>query len=275
MTNELPDNLDEIEVPVDEVEPDEVIEEEEEAAPEEVVVDELAELRAQVAKLQNVEGLANDLRRSAGRIQALETRLQQDSSDKVKLNEEISQQFSGVNELLGSVVANIDDTAIDPATKARVLQAYEASKRQAETASLRKQATADALAAVKAQFPELNQESQTQTVDAQLAQKAASLEPRVVGIFDAFGANPDDPEHSELWTNAATMIREGKSEGDILSLFRSALNPSDTADTRRQRTKQRAGSGTPTPAGASDNELKATGDLGKDIESLRALGINV
>jgi chromosome segregation ATPase len=276
MTNELPEGLDEVvEEDIDLIE--EVVDEVDEIEVEEPDVNTIiAELTEKVNKLQNVEGLANDLRRSAGRIQSLEQRLQQDASDKQKLNEEISKQFGGLTQLLGDVVNNIDDTAIDPTTKARVQQAYEASRRQAETASLRREAAKDALEELKRQYPQLSgQQTQTESVNEQLAQQAARIEPRVVGMFDAVGEDPDSPNHKHLWDEAATMMREGKSEAEILSHFRSSLSPAENSDTRRQRTKQRAGNGSPTPAGTGDSELKYTGDLNKDLEALKALGVSI
>lgn len=275
MTNELPEELDEvIEEDVDLIE--EVVDELGEDVEETPDVNQLvADLTEKVNKLQNVEGLANDLRRSAGRIQSLEQRLQQESSDKQKLNEEISKQFGGLTELLGEVVNNIDDTAIDPTTKARVQQAYDASRRQAETASLRREAAKEALDELRKQYPQLaEQQTQTANVDEQLAQQAARIEPRVVGMFDAVGENPDDAKHAHLWAEAATLMREGKSEAEVLSHFRAALSPENPTDARRQRTKQRAGNGSPTPAGTGDAELKHTGDLAKDLAALRELGVS-
>lgn len=275
MTNELPEGLDELieeEVDLEEEIVDEV--ETEEEAPDVNAI--IADLTERVNKLQSVEGLANDLRRSAGRIQSLEQRLQQESSDKTKLNEEISKQFGGMTELLGEVVRNIDDTAIDPTTKARVLQAYEASKRQAETASLRKQVTQETLDALKAQYLQLDgAQSQSDSVNEELVQKAARIEPRVVGMFDATGEDPDDAKHTHLWAEAAALMKEGKSENEVLAHFRSALSPDNSTDARRQRTKQRAGTGSPNPAGTGDGELKHTGDLAKDLESLRKLGVSI
>ena len=272
MTNELPEGL--LDVDEDIVEELDAIDDEvvEEAEPD--LAAELAQLRTQVASFQNVEGLANDLRRSAGRIQSLEQKLQQESSDKVLLTEEISKQFGGVHELLSTVVNSIDETALDPQTKARVQQAYEASRRAAETASLRKEITANALAELQKSMPQTN--TQSSTVDPELGAKAQAIESKAVVFFDALDLNPDDAQFSNLWTEGATLISQGKSEAEVLAHFKSSLRTAaetDQAANRRQRSKNQAGAGSPNPAGTPSSELKYTGDPTKDLKALQDLGI--
>ena len=79
-----------------------------------------------------------------------------------------------------------------------------------------------------------------------------------------------------MWNDAAGLIREGKSEAEVLAHFRTMIAPDseETADGRRQRTKEKAGSGAPTPASTSDGDLQYTGNADKDLKQLESLGIN-
>ena len=246
-------------------------------------VDELAELRSQVEALQSGQDLATDLRRSVGRIQALEQRLQTESANTEQVNADIREQFGGVHELLSTVVNNIDETALDPATKQRVQEAYETSRRAVETASLRKEAANDALEALKQSNPQLFAETTTQTsgVADEVIQAAQRIEESVIALFEDRELNPDDPQFKSLWEDGAKMIREGKTGSDIRTHFRENMTtetPEETAADRRQTAKDRAGSGSPNAAGAPGDTADqlanaADRDLDDAVAILRKMGV--
>ena len=273
MTQELPEGLEELN------DTEEAQSEEEESQEEQFdAAAEIQALQEQVAKFQNTAQLAEDLRRSAGRIQSLEKRLQQESADKEALSEQITEQFSGVNELLTGVVENIDETALDPTTKARVREAYAASQRAKETASLRKEVREEVLDSLKEQFPQLANDTASPTGEVALTDRAVAIEQRAVDIFGATGNDPDAPEHAELWNEAANMLKASASDDDVVKMFQEKLRPSneDSPEDRRQRTKELAGAGTPNPAGtSSEPELKYVEDDPEGNEKqLRELGID-
>ena len=246
--------------------------------------DKLAALEAEVERLKNLEGVATDLRRSVGRIQSLEQKLQQESTNRDSVVEEINKQFGGVHELLSTVVENIDETALDAATKARVRQAYESSRNAAQTASLRKEASQEALNTLRQQFPQLFQNqanTQNQSVPDDLVQKAQQIERTVEVLFEDRELNPDDPQFKPLWDEGANLIRQGKSDADVRKFFReklNALSSEEAATDRRQAAKNRAGRGSPSPAGPSGDaadRLGSTKNLDEGVALLREMGVNV
>lgn len=276
MVSEILLPINEDEEPLEDVLEDELPDEEvvEEEAP-----DELAVLRSEVERLKGLEGVAADLRRSVGRIQSLENRSQQDTTNNEELVAEISKQFGGVHELLSTVVEGIDETALDPTTKARVRQAYETSRRANEANSLRKEAAAEALAILKRDRPQLFEaDTQDDGSNPEHVVRAQRIEATVVPLFEDQNLDPDDPQFAKLWTEGAALIQSGKTDREIRAYFRDSIadnNAEDAAATRRQTAKDRAGKGSPTPAGTPDDGPLYTGDLDKDMARMREMGINV
>ncbi len=265
-------------------------EEEEEQSGEEEQSDpneELTNLKEQVEKLQGLDNLAADLRRSVGRIQALESKLQsvESATDNSEILDQINKQFGGVHELLSTVVENIDDTALDPATKARVREAYESSRRASERASLRNEATNEALETLKKQYPQLFEEkSSTQNqaaIDPELIQKAHQIEESVLALFEDRELDPDDPQFKTLWAEGANLIQNGKSGAEVRAHFREKLNDhtsEETAADRRQAAKSKAGRGSPAPAGPTGDpadRLSKAKNLDEGVELLRQMGVSV
>jgi hypothetical protein len=236
---------------------------------------ELDQLRADVASLRAERAHIDDLRRSVGRIQALESQLetakQTDLETREQLVSEIEDNFGGVTELLETVVNGIDETSIDPATRARAQAVLNDRKRAAELASLKKTVTAEVRQELQPAQPQQVQPQQTSPFTQQeLVNYSRLMEDRLT----AGGVNPDNVD----WTSATRELVEKGLDG-LISFVDGEIERSSAAKTR-QASKKSAGSGSPsTGAATPDPGDVSTGidykDVDDGIAKLRALGISI
>jgi hypothetical protein len=254
-----------------ELEPEPVEEEapEVEPEPEPEPPDEMALLKAEVERLKSLDSVAADLRRSVGRIQSLEAKLAEveGNANKNDVVDQINKQFGSVTELLASVVENIDDTALDPATKQRVREAYSTSQRAAEKASLRS---------------ELIEELKPREVPQPQSSLPNGLSPETVQVYERAvvrqleraGLNPDTDYD---WKQASAVLVRGGTLDELLDIADKAVETAQ-ATTRRQAAKKSAGAGSPNGASASGDAADRLGSaktLDEGVALLRSMGVNV
>lgn len=219
-------------------------------------VDELAELRAEVARLRQSAVDVEDLKRSVGRLQSLATRMDSGRGDVTALREQYDSQLEGVTELIGQLTESLDESVLtDPSVRNRILQAREVARRAAEREKLKKE--------LKEEVAPQRETPQTGELNQAYADAlSVSLEEE---IRDA-GLDPDS-EHFD-WNRANTLL---VSDGGaavrkyIRSQIRTALTE-EAASTRRDRRKQAAGKA-PERAGATKTDDEIVIEWGTDPKS--------
>lgn len=235
MVNEQTPLEDELEVTdLDEGTDDEVVDD----AQDDNEPDELEVLRSKVEALEKNNAVVEDLKRTVGRIQSLATKFEAASSNAQRddIQKQINERFSVVEDQLATLASGIDETAIDPATRQRILQAQEQARRAAEV-------QAEVEKALKARAPQPSPQPQV-----------PNLETELVGMIEAAGLDPDGGMFD--WGAMSAMWREDLSGNTIRQHVLNKIIEAKTeeqAASRRSTAKKQAGAGAPKQAAVTPN----------------------
>lgn len=223
MTNELtplePDELDTLDDEADQSEGD--------AQP-----TELEALRAEVESLKQNHSAIEDLKRSVGRMQSLATKWETSSADeRGQIAKQIEDRFSALDQQVESIVAGLDETALDPATRNRILSVRDQIRRDSELRQLVDQE-------VEKRVPRQTQNQQ----------EPSPLEMELIRTITAAGLDPD----SQMFDWKGEMSRLVVADPSGQSLRKHVLDKilesraDDDAATRRTAAKAKA-PGSPKP----------------------------
>ena len=256
MTNDLtplePDEVDAL---------DETVPPEDDSAQE--APSELESLRAEVESLKHIPAAIEDLKRSTGRIQSLLTKWESATgAEREQISKQVDDRLATVDDQIAQILSGLDETAIDPETKQRILSVREQSRR---TAELRAAVDEEVRKRVPAQTSQPSQ--------------ASPLEEELVNIITAAGGDPDSATFD--WKGEMSRLAQADPTGNTLrkhvldKLFESRSE--DDSATRRTTAKRQAGQGAPKPNSVAANEAGRiqhaldSGDLAAAIKERAAL----
>ena len=211
---------------------------------------ELDVLRSKVAELEKNSVAIEDLKRTVGRIQSLTAKFESaPAAQRAEIQQQIDDRFSTVSDQIETLLSGLDETAIDPATRQKILAAREATRRAAEVQKL------------------VDDEITKRTPKPAPTQTTSPVEEQIVALIEAADLDPDAPIFD--WKGEMTQLvlkdPSGKSlRSYVLNKIVEAKAEEESAS-RRTTAKRQAGSGTPRPASPAN--------LDADRERLRTSGL--
>ena len=227
---------------------------------------EMEALRAELDELKRSKAEVDELKRSVGRIQSLMAKYDSATSDtqRAELQKQMNERFSSLEGQLGEVVSGMDESALDPATRQRILQVQERARQEASV----RQA--------------VEQEIAKRAPRPQAQPQVSPLETELVNTIMAAGLDPDDSAVFD-WAEMS-KIAQGDGTGravrqHVLTKILEA-KAEDAAAARRSSAKKQAGNGTPRADSGTLNpagRMKAAmdkGDFASAYAELRKLTAN-
>ena len=199
-------------------------------------VDQVAELKEQLESLKSTSVTKGDLQTltaAVGRIQSLANKLEK-NGDVSGLQDQVTEQFGSVYDILTPILEGLDETALSPEAKQRALAARDTARTRAAKAELKEE--------IKRELAPANPEPAQQTSTSQ-------LEVFIMDTIKAQGLNDTDPRFD--WKVATEAGRTGGS-GAIVKYFQDKIEEiktEDSASTRRETRKKNAGSESPKGGG--------------------------
>ncbi len=245
----------------------------EEPSAEVVETDPLALLRAEFeAKLANPPWL-KEIKTEVGRLRSIEARLEkaEDPSDRAALRNSLETKVSETEELIQSLIANLDDTSfIDPSVKTKAQQVIADRAKKAELDALEQRLRSELTPKAPTQEKVEGPQWLTETVREWEADWADRIKDE---NFD-----PDGAEFKPAWNEAGRIIERGGTLAEarqVMKTHLTTLKSERDEALKRQTAKRNAGEGAPRGTGTAVGPLDPSRPLAERAAHLRSLGIQV
>ncbi len=215
------------------------------------------------ADMTAMRTMIQDLKSVVGRAQSLARQVGRDPSADVEAK--LREQNLVVAELIGHIVEGIDESAIDPKLKARVLEARREIMAAEERARMMEE-----LKSELGITPEVQRErEELEDLQARANDLAETIEDQIV----AAGLDPND-ETLFPWKEWAQMFKEGRDERPVRRAALKAINDAMNADRSGDRRESRRGVGARVPSNktpAAKKDPLLNGSLAERIAYLDRL----